>query len=199
VREHTSFEHYLTLAERLQGARRFCCRDRPVRFGQADSGSDLAAALGGVRLRSDVERKRLFGLAPSARTHGAVYSDAANRLTYERLAQLAATVLGAGLPVVVDAASLKRSERRRVGDGAGELGAGAGLWSASRPTRSCANAMSACARQRAAMLPATEAVLERRTAGANHSMTKNARVPRSSTRQSIVVRWTASVVRWRHD
>jgi aminoglycoside phosphotransferase family enzyme/predicted kinase len=67
----------------------------------------LVEALGAVRLRSDVERKRLLGAVGEAE----LYSDAASRRTYERLHSLANTVLHAGLPVVIDATYLKHAQR----------------------------------------------------------------------------------------
>jgi len=75
----------------------------------------MAGELGLIRLRSDVERKRLHGLAPleSSRspTGGNLYTEEATAKTYQRLAELAGQVLTAGLPVIVDAASLKQQER----------------------------------------------------------------------------------------
>lgn len=64
-----------------------------------------------LRLRSDVERKRLFGLAPDAASDGAIYTLDANRRTYERLAELSEHLLAEGWSVIIDAAFLKRSER----------------------------------------------------------------------------------------
>ncbi|MDP2795041.1 MAG: AAA family ATPase [Sulfurisoma sp.] len=68
-----------------------------------------------VRLRSDVERKRLFDLAalePSRSPRdGGIYTPEANERTYARLAELAAAALDAGWSVIVDAAFLKRAER----------------------------------------------------------------------------------------
>ncbi len=64
-----------------------------------------------VRIRSDVERKRLFGLAPEAVSDGSIYTADATRRTYDRLAELAAMALVAGWSVIVDAAFLKRAER----------------------------------------------------------------------------------------
>ncbi len=68
-----------------------------------------------IRLRSDVERKRLFGFSPlepsgSARDAG-IYSLEANTRTYARLLALAGQLLDSGWPVLVDAAFLKREER----------------------------------------------------------------------------------------
>jgi len=68
-----------------------------------------------VGLRSDVERKRLFGLraldASAALVPGGIYGAEATRRTYARLRELAATALAAGYPVIVDAAFLRRAER----------------------------------------------------------------------------------------
>ena len=85
-------------------------------FGLAGAGKStvagaLAERLGALRLRSDVERKRLFGAASTARTVSGLYSADATRRTHERLQDLAHEALGAGVSVVVDAASLRRSER----------------------------------------------------------------------------------------
>ena len=79
--------------------------------GKSTVAGAVAERLGAVRLRSDVERKRLFGVAPTTRGVPGLYSADATHRTYLRLQGLAATVLQAGLPVVVDAASLRRSER----------------------------------------------------------------------------------------
>lgn len=75
----------------------------------------LVEAFLAIRLRSDVERKRLFGIEPSARRGGKVgadiYSAQAGEQTYARLAELASELLHAGMPVIVDAAFLKISQR----------------------------------------------------------------------------------------
>jgi aminoglycoside phosphotransferase family enzyme/predicted kinase len=84
--------------------------------GKTAVAGQLARQLGGVRLRSDVERKRLVGLAPTARVDPAagLYTAEATRRTYARLLALAEVALQAGVPVVVDAASLHRAERDAV-------------------------------------------------------------------------------------
>ncbi|MDN6318847.1 MAG: AAA family ATPase [Marinobacter sp.] len=75
----------------------------------------LSGELGLIRLRSDIERKRLHGLAPledsRSPTGGNLYDEEANEKTYQRLAILASDLLSAGLPVIVDAACLKEKER----------------------------------------------------------------------------------------
>ena len=70
-----------------------------------------------IRIRSDVERKRLFGLAAldHSRDHPAVgnsiYSADASRRTFERLRDIARDILAAGYTVIVDAAFLRQHER----------------------------------------------------------------------------------------
>jgi len=83
--------------------------------GKSHTAARILERLGGVRLRSDVERKRLAGLGPLAST-GAVngiYGDAFNARVYDHLAEHTEVVLRAGWPVIVDAACLRRSERDR--------------------------------------------------------------------------------------
>ncbi|HAF44039.1 MAG TPA: hypothetical protein DCK83_03640 [Gallionellaceae bacterium] len=70
--------------------------------------------LGAIRIRSDVERKRLFGLGvleSSRASGGDIYSREATVATYARLHELARESLVAGYTVIVDAAFLKRGER----------------------------------------------------------------------------------------
>ncbi len=78
--------------------------------------------LGAIRIRSDVERKRLHGLSPLAASAGAeVYGADATRRTYARLLELAGVLLKAGYTVIVDAAFLKQDERRQFSQLAQEL------------------------------------------------------------------------------
>jgi len=84
--------------------------------GKSTVARQLVEQFGMIRLRSDVERKRLFGLAPErdSRVDGLdIYTPDATRQTFGRLEALAETVLTAGYPVVVDATFLRRDERRR--------------------------------------------------------------------------------------
>ena len=75
----------------------------------------LAQRLGAVRVRSDVERKRMRGLAGDARTGSALggdlYTPAATGETYRRLGELARKILEAGFPALVDATFLKAAQR----------------------------------------------------------------------------------------
>jgi uncharacterized protein len=68
-----------------------------------------------LRMRADVERKRLHGLPPLARSRsdvaGGIYTREATVRTYARLGEVAGLMLDAGWSVVVDAAFLKYAER----------------------------------------------------------------------------------------
>lgn len=74
----------------------------------------MLQAEGAIRLRSDVERKRLFGLPATAdsraRGHD-IYHAEATRRTYDTLFTHARTALEAGFPAILDAAFLRRPER----------------------------------------------------------------------------------------
>ena len=92
--------------------------------GKSTVACALADALGAIWLRSDVERKRLHGLQPHERPQAgsALYGVGATQRTYARLGELAQTLLGAGLSVVVDAAYLRRDEREAMRQLAARLG-----------------------------------------------------------------------------
>jgi predicted kinase len=98
---------------------------RPVLFathgfsgsGKSSRTEGLVEAVGAVRIRADVERKRMHGLSPAARSgsapSGGIYGAAATEATYARLCELAAPVLAGGLDVVLDATYLRRAHRDR--------------------------------------------------------------------------------------
>jgi len=75
----------------------------------------LMAELPAIRLRSDTERKRLFGLAETARSGSGIasgiYSAEASEKTYERLFELAGEVFASGHHVILDAAFLTSAQR----------------------------------------------------------------------------------------
>jgi aminoglycoside phosphotransferase family enzyme/predicted kinase len=75
----------------------------------------LLEQLPAIRLRSDIERKRLHGLPAHARSwagiDAGIYDRAAGERTYTRLLELAGTVLAAGYAVIVDAAFLQSEQR----------------------------------------------------------------------------------------
>ncbi len=111
-------QEYLDMGENL-------AKPHPVRLtitcGLSGSGKTTSAqqrllqdqTANTIRIRSDVERKRLFGLPPNAVSTGNIYGPEASRLTYDRLAELASNCLNEGWSVIVDAAFLKQAERQR--------------------------------------------------------------------------------------
>jgi predicted kinase len=90
-----------------------------------------------LRLRSDVERKRLFGLAPQQNSasalDGGIYTVEATTRTYARLLELARDLLAAGWPVIVDAAFLRRKERAAFSALVAELGIGFAILATEAP------------------------------------------------------------------
>ncbi|MGA1318189.1 MAG: AAA family ATPase, partial [Rubrivivax sp.] len=93
--------------------------------GKSTVALDLVQALGAVRVRSDVERKRLHGLAATDRPAdpAQLYHPQATVRTYERLAQIARAALEGGVSVVVDAVFNRRSEREALREVARACGA----------------------------------------------------------------------------
>jgi uncharacterized protein len=83
--------------------------------GKSQVALTLLERLGAVRIRSDVERKRLAGMEaderPAPEDLARLYGPAMTLRTYARLQTLARELLRAGLNVIVDAASLRRDER----------------------------------------------------------------------------------------
>ena len=99
----------------------------PSGTGKTTLTQDLLEATGAVRIRADVERKRLFGL--EAKTHSGsalsegLYSAKATASTYARLCELAQAVLDGGRDVILDATFLRRAQR----DAARQVAAAKGL------------------------------------------------------------------------
>jgi len=83
--------------------------------GKSHVCAELVSRLPALRVRSDVERKRLHGLEASARSSSQVgaglYTAAATRRTYGALAEIADSLLRNGETALVDAAFLARRER----------------------------------------------------------------------------------------
>jgi len=86
----------------------------------------LVESLGAIRVRSDVERKRLQGLSAEARSDSGVatglYAASVTRETYARMAEVARAVLQAGITIIVDATFLQFSQRKSFADLAHSLG-----------------------------------------------------------------------------
>lgn len=111
------YRSYADLAERYSAIpSRFLAITHGVSaVGKSQVALRLVEALGAVRLRSDVERKRLHGEQPKAlatEVDAGIYSAEAGEATYRRLHSLAETALNAGFSVVIDATYLKRPHRQ---------------------------------------------------------------------------------------
>lgn len=106
-------------------ARTYTSRSRPsilIMHGVSGSGKSSCAArlaeeLGAIRIRSDVERKRLHGYAADANSQSGIksgiYTEDAGRRTYERLAEMAACIVDGGFIAIVDATFLEQVWRSR--------------------------------------------------------------------------------------
>lgn len=71
----------------------------------------FGAAPGAVHLRSDLERKALFGVAETVRLDDSCYTQETSRRIYSRLVEKAEIALGAGRSVIVDAVFANAAER----------------------------------------------------------------------------------------
>lgn len=108
------FDDYLSLAQSFsqqQHPRLLICHGLSG-SGKSFLGQQLLQQLGAVRLRSDVERKRLFGLQAGERGTQEMYGVEASRNTYQHLASLSQRLLTEGYTVLVDATFLEGIERR---------------------------------------------------------------------------------------
>lgn len=83
--------------------------------GKSTLSRKIAEQMGAIRIRSDVERKRLFGMQAKddgkADIDQSIYSPEASQKIYKKLVQLTEQVLLGGISVIVDAACLKTGQR----------------------------------------------------------------------------------------
>ena len=83
--------------------------------GKTTLSQPLVERSGAIRIRSDIERKRMHGIAatnhPEAGIAGGLYATDLTDATYQRLLELAGTTLESGHGVIVDATFLKRRHR----------------------------------------------------------------------------------------
>lgn len=115
------FHHYLNLAQQFSHTPPFLLI---LMHGLSGSGKstvarELAAQLPAIHVRSDVERKRLYGFTPQARTDvtpgaqpgSGIYTPEATQRTYARMAEIAHEAQAAGYAVVLDATFLSAQQR----------------------------------------------------------------------------------------
>ena len=84
----------------------------PSASGKTGASQRVLESLGALRVRSDIERWRLPAAA-AAKPGERIYAKSRIDATYARLAAIAATILDAGYPVVVDATFLSAARRAR--------------------------------------------------------------------------------------
>jgi uncharacterized protein len=94
--------------------------------GKSTFAKGLVELVGAIQIRSDVERKRMHGLAATSRTAAppgtGLYDSAVTEETYARLCRLARHIVESGIPVIVDAAFLRKKQRRLFQNLAHDLG-----------------------------------------------------------------------------
>ena len=83
--------------------------------GKSTVSQQLVDSYGAIRIRSDVERKRIFEVNPAEdagdKIDQGIYTSKASQQTYTRLQELCTQIIDAGFSVVVDAAFLKHEQR----------------------------------------------------------------------------------------
>ena len=94
--------------------------------GKSTYSDQLAEKMGALQIRSDIERKRLFGFQAQVDTGSGIddglYTKEASRKTYLHLADCAKQVLEAGFSAIVDATFLKTEQREQFKKLASEVG-----------------------------------------------------------------------------
>ncbi|RLA72588.1 MAG: aminoglycoside phosphotransferase [Epsilonproteobacteria bacterium] len=101
-------------------AKNYCERKEPflaIAHGLSGSGKSTFALMmveehGVVRIRSDVERMRMFEREKEDTLEEGIYTQDATKATYEHLLELATSVYKGGYPVIVDATFLKQWQRQ---------------------------------------------------------------------------------------
>ena len=83
--------------------------------GKSTYSESMLDAISFIWIRSDIERKRLYGLAASKRTQSDIneniYTKQSSKKTYARLAKLSRAIIYSGYSVIVDACFLHQEQR----------------------------------------------------------------------------------------
>ncbi len=116
--ELQNFKNYLSLAENYTKP---ISNKLIITHGYSGSGKttisqEILEHLPAIRIRSDIERKRLSGLSETQRSDDEqkkiIYSKQVNEQTYQRLLELSQRLLEAQYHVIVDAAFLQQERRK---------------------------------------------------------------------------------------
>lgn len=118
VQKAATFRRYRNYANLAESYSAIPFRFLAITHGVSASGKShvaqrLVSALGAIRVRSDVERKRLFAneTTQAAGLDEGIYHPDRSEETYCHLHRLAQTILQAGYPAVLDATYLKHDQR----------------------------------------------------------------------------------------
>jgi len=113
----TEFESYLALASTYSKSSRpqLVIMRGLSASGKSTVSQQLVDKTGMIRIRSDIERKRLFNISSTIKMPDeidtGIYSAEASQQTYKKLAELVSKIISAGYSVIVDAAFLKHQQR----------------------------------------------------------------------------------------
>lgn len=83
--------------------------------GKSTVAIEMAKHLNGIRIRSDVERKRLYHLKANDCSQSAnlkLYSEESTEKTFNKLREIASNLISFGFTVIVDATFLRKQERQ---------------------------------------------------------------------------------------
>lgn len=81
--------------------------------GKSTVSQQLLDQLGAIRIRSDIERKRMLGSQTSSnKIKEGIYSEQSSKQTYQKLSELGKSVIESGYSVIIDAAFLKHEQRK---------------------------------------------------------------------------------------
>jgi aminoglycoside phosphotransferase family enzyme/predicted kinase len=128
MRARAEYAVYANLAERFtkEGKGALLITHGYSASGKSTLASQLVERLGAIQIRSDVERKRLFGYRMLEITQSGIdqglYTQEAGRQTFLRLAELAKAVIEAGFTVIVDATFIAAALREQFRTLASECG-----------------------------------------------------------------------------
>lgn len=120
---------YIRLAKKLSesGAKKLWITHGVSGSGKTTRSQQIVQSKGAIRIRSDVERKRMFKTSSAGHLkdiiEAGIYSPTASEAMYQRLLETANTILQYDFSVIVDATFLKHADRKRFRDLAESQGA----------------------------------------------------------------------------
>jgi len=114
LKDFSGYLHLATRYTRVDKPRLIITRGLSA-SGKTTETQPLLELMEAIRVRSDVERKRIYDIRPEQSTESetgkGIYTAEATQQTYARLVELAGWVIDAGYSVIIDAANLKQEQR----------------------------------------------------------------------------------------